>query len=141
VFLSGTIYGFTPTTLTVSLSSSSTVVGANGATLKATVTSATMIPGTGTLLLNFPLYYTNSGTQDQMISTTSPICSGTDITVLSCYFTPQSRLLTLNYKFNDGNDRYAAVDFSIQSFKNPINPIPKTGFSLTILDAIGNQVA
>jgi len=45
----------------------------------------TLMRANGRLLVDFPDYYSNAGS-DQMISTTNPYCYGSQMLVLSCKF-------------------------------------------------------
>jgi hypothetical protein len=82
-----------------------------------------------------PEYYTDAGS-DYMISSTAPSCTAqSTITVLSCVFSNASRLLTISYEFKNGADSKATSSFFINSvFKNPITPVPKTGFIVASFD-------
>ena len=82
--------------LSVQLSSSSNVIGVENAILSITVQPETVMLEEGTLVVNFPMYYENSGS-DQMIGE-SPSCSADGLTIKDCIFNSASRQLTIIYQ-------------------------------------------
>jgi len=76
--------------VTARLSSSSAIIGDKTAILSIDVSPSTVMAGSGKVMLTFPFYYDASGS-DQMIGSTYPACSGTNLVVRECFFNLASR--------------------------------------------------
>ena len=72
-------------------------------------------------MVNFPNYYQDAGS-DQMIGTISPSCSSDGLEISACEFNPSSRILTVRYETESGDDEASAQTIYVRSFKNPVTP-------------------
>lgn len=94
----GSLTLFETAGLDISLSSDSEVVGKINSVLSVVAKPDTSMSSVGTLVINFPLYYENSGS-DQMIGEINPSCSADDkLTITNCIFNFASRQLTISYE-------------------------------------------
>ena len=110
--------GFEPTALDVTMSSSSSVVGAKNETLTVAV-GADILTNEGYVILHVPEYYVGAG-QDYMISSELPTpCTCSHGKVLSCEFNKRQRELTIHYRFSK-QAIPDEVEYQIGSFNNPI---------------------
>jgi len=133
VTYTGSLTSFEPGGLSLTLSSSSNVIGQSNAVLSITVDPETYMVADGTLVVMFPEYYKDSGS-DQMIGVTSPSCSADGFDIENCVFNSASRSLTIVYQTVSGSSFSDARTFLIRNFKNPVTPDEKIGFSALSTD-------
>jgi hypothetical protein len=76
---------FVTVTNSVTLSSSSNIVGETGVKLSVSVTPGTKIKASGIVIVSVPEYFTNAGS-NYIIGSNNPTCTGTLITVSNCVF-------------------------------------------------------
>lgn len=135
----GDLTSFEPGGLEISLSSSSNIIGDNNAVLNLGVVPETFLVAAGTIVVNFPQYYKDAGS-DQMISVTTPSCSADGVTINECLFNSASRSLTITYEMNSGSAFAGLKTFQIRNFKNPVNSEEKRGFSAITTDEFSYTV-
>ena len=97
----GSLSSFETASLTASLSSSSNVVGDDQAILQIDIEPETTMVASGQVVVRFPDYYENAGS-DQMIAETDPSCSSDTLEITDCEFAPASRQLSIYYETSDG---------------------------------------
>ena len=120
----------------MTLSSSSDKVGASPVTLTVTVDPSTVMLADGGVIIYFPDYYEDSGS-DQMIAQNNPSCSGNNLYVSQCDFNTAFRQLSIKYQFDDGENSGSKQTLQIGSFQNPVKPGTKSGFVVLTTDELG----
>ena len=107
----GKLSYFKPTGLTATISSSSTIVGAEQATLTVQVTPKYILAAAGYVEITFPEYYPDAGSH-YMIDKTSPTCiTSSAASILACTFDKSTRRLVIQYSFNNGLSYKGQVTF------------------------------
>ena len=121
------------------MTSSSSVIADSPVWLTVAVLPSTVMLANGGLVVYFPDYYENSGS-DQMVTESNPTCTGYELTVSQCTFNTAFRQLSLSYRLNSGIDSTGEHYFNIGSFQNPVKPGSQSGFVVMTTDELGYTI-
>ena len=124
------------------MSSSSQTVGATGNTLTVTFTNNNALESTGSIELTFPYWNPNSPTATyiDMISSSTPTCTGSGSlsSTLTCSYS--SKVLTLTNIASANISSGSTLTFTVSDFTNPYNGAPKSGFTLATYNSNGCEI-
>jgi hypothetical protein len=125
------------------LTTSSDIVGATGATLTVTLQNVNTIPFGGYITLQIPYWNSEAvgaPTYYHMLSTSGLICVGVTnlIISLSCtYSNDVNRNLNVTNLLGASIAPSTTITFTVNNFINPYNNYTKSGFILTTYSAAG----
>lgn len=107
-----------------------------------TFTNNNALESTGTIKLTFPYWNPNSptGTYIDMISSSSPTCTGSGSlsSTLTCSYA--SKVLTITSISSANISSGSTLTFTVSDFTNPYNGAPKTGFTLATYNSQGCEI-
>lgn len=95
-------------------------------------------PANGVIYVTLP--YWNTATTTHHISTTTPTCTGTTTLsgTLTCSYDTSTRKLSVTNP--TARTAGIALGFSVNSFTNPYNGAPKSGFTIETKDSTGCSI-